>query len=86
MSILSCSLSHDERCGASSRGAVNDLPLAVPPKDAWRLLGISNSTGYELLAAGELNSFRLGRARRITVESIRQLVARRLAAAKGEAA
>ena len=86
MSIFSCGLSRDERGGADPRGAVNDLPLAVPPKDAWRLLGVSNSTGYELLAAGELNSFRLGRARRITVESVRQLIARRLAAAKAEAA
>ena len=73
MSILSCGLSRDERGGAAPRGTVSDLPLAVPPKDAWRLLGCSNSTGYELLAAGELDSFRLGRARRITVDSIRQL-------------
>ena len=86
MSILSCGLSRDERGGAAPRGTVSDLPLAVPPKDAWRLLGCSNSTGYELLAAGELDSFRLGRARRITVDSIRQLIARRLAAAKAEAA
>jgi excisionase family DNA binding protein len=54
--------------------------LVVPPKTAWQLLGVSNSTGYALLAAGELKSIKLGRARRITVESIRDLIARRLAA------
>lgn len=27
-------------------------PLLVPPAKAWALLGVSNSTGYELLAEG----------------------------------
>ena len=53
-------------------------PLAVPPKVAWRLLGICNTTGYGLLAAGELRSYTIGRARRITMESIRNLIARGL--------
>jgi len=42
------------------------------------ILGISNSTGYELLAAGELDSIKFGRARRITMESIHALIARHL--------
>ncbi|MFO1098231.1 MAG: DNA-binding protein [Xanthobacteraceae bacterium] len=53
-------------------------PLAVSPKVAWKMLDIGNSTGYELLAAGELESFCIGRARRITVRSIHALVARLL--------
>jgi excisionase family DNA binding protein len=66
---------------------VGDLgPLVVPPKVAWAMIGCSNSFGYELLNAGELDSIRLGRARRITVESIHRFIERRLAAGKSEAA
>ena len=58
----------------------NDLePLVVKPKVAWRMLACSNTQGYELLAAGELESYKEGRARKITVASIKALVARRLA-------
>jgi hypothetical protein len=53
-------------------------PLIVKPKIAWKLLGCSNTRGYELLAAGELDSFLDGRSRKITMESIRRYVARRL--------
>ena len=55
-------------------------PLVVKPKVAWKLLACSNTRGYELIAAGELESFRDGRSRKITVESIHRLIARRLAA------
>lgn len=78
------SLGRYERNTPDLRGVVSDAPLVVPPKDAWRLLGVSNSTGYELLAAGELDSIKFGRARRITVESIHRLISRRLAASKNE--
>ena len=53
--------------------------LVVKPKVAWRLLACSNTRGYELLAAGELQSFKDGRSRKITVESIRGYIKRRLA-------
>jgi hypothetical protein len=56
-------------------------PLAVRPREAWRLLSCSNSYGYELLAAGELDSFSDGSARKITVASIKSYIARRLAKA-----
>jgi hypothetical protein len=70
---------------ADRRAEVNDLdPLVVKPKVAWKMLACSNTRGYELLAAGELESFKDGRSRKITVASIKALVARRLAA--GEAA
>jgi hypothetical protein len=55
-------------------------PLLVRPRDAWRMLGCGNTRGYALLAAGELVSFLDGRARKITVESIHQYIARKLAA------
>ena len=55
-------------------------PLVVRPRDAWRMLGCGNTHGYSLLAAGELETYREGGARKITVESIRRYIARRLAA------
>ena len=54
--------------------------LVVKPKVAWRLLACSNTRGYELIAAGEIDSFLDGRSRKITVDSIRPYVERRLAA------
>jgi hypothetical protein len=53
-------------------------PLVVKPKVAWRMLSCSNTRGYELLAAGELDSFLDGRSRKITVCSIERYIARRL--------
>jgi excisionase family DNA binding protein len=43
------------------------------------MIGCSNSTGYGLIARGEIDSYTVGRARRVTVESIHAYVARRLA-------
>lgn len=55
-------------------------PLVVKPKVAWRMLGCGNTRGYELIAAGELESYRDGRSRKITVASINRYIERRLAA------
>jgi hypothetical protein len=57
-------------------------PLVVKPKVAWMMIQCSNTRGYELLAAGELDSFLDGRSRKITVESIHRYIARRLEPAK----
>lgn len=54
-------------------------PLVVSPKVAWKMLSCGNTRGYELLGAGELDSYKEGRSRKITVASIKALVARRLA-------
>jgi excisionase family DNA binding protein len=54
-------------------------PLVVRPRVAWRLLDCGNAYGYRLIAAGELESYRDGRARKITVESIHAYIKRRLA-------
>jgi excisionase family DNA binding protein len=51
-------------------------PLAVSPRQACRLLAIGNTHLYELIRRGELQSYRDGRARRITMQSIRARVAR----------
>jgi len=60
--------------------AVDVEPLVVKPKVSWRLLGCGNTRGYELIAAGELESYKDGRSRKITVASIRRYIERRLAA------
>jgi excisionase family DNA binding protein len=54
-------------------------PLVVGPRIAWYLLGCGNTHGYELIAAGELESYLDGRSRRITMRSIKAYIARRLA-------
>ena len=56
--------------------------LVVKPKVAWKMLACSNTRGYELIAAGQLESFRDGRSRKITVASIHRFIARRLTAEK----
>jgi hypothetical protein len=53
-------------------------PFLVKPKVAWQMLACGNTRGYELLAAGELQSFLDGRSRKITVASIRRYIERHL--------
>jgi hypothetical protein len=63
-----------------SRNAPSQLaPLVVKPKEARCMLACGNTRLYELLTAKELESFLDGRSRKITVESIRRYIARRLA-------
>ena len=59
-------------------------PLAVKPRVAWRMISCGHSRGYELLRAGELESFLDGASRKIIVESIKAYVARRRAANDGK--
>src|SRR5262249_4315805 len=64
------------------RGDDDDLePLAVTPRQACMLLQIGNTRLYQLIGTGELETYREGRARRITMQSIRNRVAGLLAAA-----
>jgi excisionase family DNA binding protein len=53
-------------------------PLVLRPRDACRLLSVGNTRLYELLSAGELESYLDGRSRKITVESIHRYVLRHL--------
>jgi hypothetical protein len=60
--------------------AIGDLgPLVVKPKVAWKMLACSNTRGYELLKAGQLESFKDGKSRKILVASIEAYIKRRLA-------
>ncbi len=52
--------------------------VAVPPNTAFAMLGIGVTKGYQLINARELESFKIGRATRITTASIRAYVARQL--------
>jgi excisionase family DNA binding protein len=58
-------------------------PIVVKPKTATRF-GIGGLTKvYELIHEGQLASYRDGRSRLITVESIEAYVARKLAEERG---
>jgi hypothetical protein len=59
--------------------------LLVRPHEAWKMLACGNTHGYELLNAGELDSFLDGKARKIVVASIHRYIARKLAAATPKA-
>jgi excisionase family DNA binding protein len=66
----------------TGRAAGDQLePLAVSPRQACKLLSIGNTRLYQLIGAGELESYHDGRMRRITMQSIRRRVARLVAAA-----
>jgi hypothetical protein len=76
-----CSDRQVPRCTCRKSAAPDGIePLLVRPRIAWKMLGCGNTRGYELLAAGELVSFRDGKSRKIVVTSIRDYIARQLAA------
>jgi excisionase family DNA binding protein len=54
-------------------------PLVVTPAEARRLLGVGNTYLYQLINAKEIDSYDEGRARRITMASIRARIARCIA-------
>jgi excisionase family DNA binding protein len=62
-------------------GLTEQGPLVVSPRRAGNLLNIGRTRVYQLLAAGELDSFLDGRSRKITLESVHRYVSRRLAGA-----
>jgi hypothetical protein len=57
-----------------------DEPLVVSPRRAQQMLDIGHSRLYELLLQCELQSFKDGKSRKIIVASIRDFIARKLAA------
>jgi hypothetical protein len=56
------------------------IPLVVSPKTAGAMLGYGLTRIYALMKAGELESYLDGGARRITVNSIKDFVERKLTA------
>lgn len=51
-------------------------PLCVRVNDAARMIGVGRTKLYELIAAGEVETVKLGKATRITTASLHDLVRR----------
>lgn len=60
--------------------------LAVKPRVACDMLDVGVTRLYELIEAGELTSYKDGRSRKITTESIRAYVSRKVGVSAGAAA
>jgi hypothetical protein len=67
---------------AAAALAVGMEPLGVAPNVAFGMIGVGITKGYELIGLGELESYWIGRARRVTLASIHALIARRLSEAR----
>ncbi len=53
----------------------DDFPtLLVPVRFAFRAIGVGNTKGYELVAAGHLTLVKIGSKSLITAESLRRFV------------
>jgi excisionase family DNA binding protein len=48
----------------------SDMPLAVSPADAARMVGIGRTKLYEALGSGSLTSFKIGTRRLIRVSTL----------------
>lgn len=51
-------------------------PLSVGVEDGARLIGVARSMFYEMLARGEIESFKLGRRRLILVKNLEMFINR----------
>lgn len=58
--------------------SLNNLitPLSVGVDDGARLIGVARSMFYEILARGEIESFKLGRRRLILVKNLEAFINR----------
>jgi len=57
-------------------------PLGVSPRQAGQLLNIGNTRVWQLIGSGELESYKEGLSRKVTMRSIRARHERQLAAAR----
>ena len=64
----------------SANSIALEAPLVASPNQAMRAIQVSRKKLYELINAGELESYTEGKSRRITVKSINEYIDRRLAA------
>jgi excisionase family DNA binding protein len=60
------------------------FPLVVKPREAAQMLRCSRKRVYQLLADKELDSFKDGRSRKITVVSIENYISRGMNASCGK--
>ena len=61
------------------------LALLLTPEEAARRLSLARSTLYELVLTGEIESFKIGRSRRIPADALTDFIERRKAQAQEEA-
>ena len=64
----------------SSNSVVLEVPLVASPNQTMTAIQVSRKKLYELINTGELESYKEGKSRRITVRSINEYIERRLAA------
>ncbi|MEM1051166.1 MAG: excisionase [Pseudomonadota bacterium] len=53
-------------------------PLGIKPSDAFAAIGCGKTKGWELIGDGELETFKIGSATRVTTESVRAYVERQV--------
>ena len=53
-------------------------PICVRINDAARMIGVGRTKLYELIATGELETVKIGKAMRVTTASLHELVRRHL--------
>jgi len=51
-------------------------PICVRINDAARMIGVGRTKLYELIAANEIETVKLGKSTRVTTASLRELVKR----------
>ncbi len=56
-------------------------PICVRVNDAAHMIGVGRTKFYELIAAGEVETVKLGKATRITTASLHDLIKRQRGAA-----
>ena len=69
-----------------TKPGISVRPLVVGTTEARRLGGWGKTKIFELIAAGELDSYLEGRVRRVTLASIEARIARKLQEAKANPA
>lgn len=52
----------------------NQRPMGMNPEEAFRLIGISRSTGYRMIENGTIKAVRLGRRLVVPMATIEQLL------------
>lgn len=61
------------KTSASASGGRSITPLTISVNDALAMLGIGRTRFYELVAAGEIQTIKLGRRRLVQVASLQRL-------------
>lgn len=56
-------------------------PICVRVNDAARMIGVGRTKLYELIAAGEVETIKLGKSTRVTTASLHDLIRRQRRAA-----